>query len=37
MGDIADYNIGQGEDMWFAHQAGNCLEDCVYCEDEEER
>ena len=34
MGDIADYLIEQGEDMWIAHLAGNCFEDCIYCEDE---
>ncbi|KKL07423.1 hypothetical protein LCGC14_2586190 [marine sediment metagenome] len=33
MGDIADNNIESGEDMWFAHKAGNCLQDCIYCEE----
>lgn len=32
MGDIANFSIEEGENMWFAHCAGNCLEDCVYCE-----
>lgn len=34
MGDMADYDIEQGEDMWFAHLSGNCFEDCIYCEEE---
>jgi len=34
MGDAADYDIEQGEDMWFAHCAGNCFEDCIYCEED---
>jgi hypothetical protein len=35
MGDMADYYIEQGEDMWFAHLNGNCLQDCIYCEEED--
>ncbi len=35
MGDMADDLIESGEDMWFAHCAGNCFEDCIYCEEEE--
>ena len=35
MGDMADYDIEQGEDMWYAHLHGDCFEDCIYCEDEE--
>lgn len=34
MGDIADYDIEQGEDMWFAHLHNDCFEDCIYCEEE---
>lgn len=35
MGDMADYDIEQGIDMWLAHQEGHCLEDCRYCDEEE--
>ena len=31
MGDMADYDIQEGMDMWFAHQCGECFEDCRYC------
>ena len=36
MGDIADYDIEQGMDMWLAHQSGLCFEDCIYCVEEYE-
>ncbi len=32
---MADYDIEQGMDMWAAHQHGQCLEDCRYCNEEE--
>jgi len=32
MGDVADYDIETGMDMWMAHESGNCFEDCWYCE-----
>ena len=32
MGDMAGYDIEQGEDMWFAHLRNDCLEDCIYCQ-----
>ncbi len=35
MGEMADYAIEQGMDMWFAHMAGQCLEECVYDEPEQ--
>ena len=34
MGDMADYDIEQGLDMWQAHLVGDCLQDCIYCEEE---
>ena len=34
MGDMADDYTEAGEDMWFAHLSGDCLEDCIYCETE---
>ena len=36
MGDIADYDIEQGEAMWFDHLAGhpNFPDECPYCEAE---
>ena len=36
MGDIADYDIEQGMDMWVAHTAGHCFQDCRYCDEEDE-
>ena len=36
MGDMADYDIEQGMDMWAAHQGGRCLQDCRYCDEEDE-
>lgn len=36
MGDMADYLIEQGENMWLAHIANDCLEDCIYCENDTE-
>ncbi len=36
MGDMADYAIEQGMDMWTAHTGGHCLQDCIYCEEEED-
>lgn len=35
MGDMADDDIEQGEDMWFAHIIGDCFEDCRYCREKE--
>jgi len=35
MGDMADYDIEQGMDMWLAHQHGQCFEDCRYCDEED--
>ena len=35
MGDMADFDIEQGMDMWVAHEAGHCLQDCIYCDEEE--
>jgi len=34
MGDMADDYTDQGMNMWFAHLVGQCLEDCIYCEEE---
>ncbi len=34
MGDMADYDIEQGMDMWLAHRNGHCLEDCRYCDED---
>jgi hypothetical protein len=31
---MADYNIEQGEEEWWAHQAGNCRDWCPYCEED---
>ena len=36
MGDMADFDIEQGMDMWVAHEAGHCLQDCRYCDEEDE-
>ncbi|KKL23719.1 hypothetical protein LCGC14_2422560 [marine sediment metagenome] len=33
MGDMADYDIEQGLDMWAAHCGKCCLQDCIYCEE----
>ena len=33
MGDMADYDIEQGLDMWLAHQVGDCFQDCIYCDE----
>ncbi len=35
MGDMADYAIEQGMDMWAAHTGGHCLQDCIYCEEDD--
>ncbi len=34
MGDIADNDIEQNEDMLFAHLHRDCLQDCIYCDEE---
>ena len=36
MGDMADYDIEQGQEMWWDHLAGhpNIPDECPYCEDE---
>ena len=36
MGDMADYDIQEGMDMWAAHTGHSCLQDCRYCEEEDE-
>ena len=36
MGDMADYAVEQGYDEWVLHQIGDCVEDCRYCEEENE-
>ena len=36
MGDMADDLMEAGEDMWYAHQMGNCFEDCIYCLEEDD-
>jgi hypothetical protein len=35
MGDMADFNIEQGEDAWIAHLAGECFGPCPYCAEED--
>ena len=38
MGDMADYDIEQGEDMWFDHLAGHPQfpsDYCPYCEEDD--
>lgn len=32
MGEIADDEIEQGQDAWFAHLHGTCEDNCEYCE-----
>ena len=34
MSDIADELNAQGILEWWEHEAGNCDEDCIYCEEE---
>ena len=36
MGDMADWNIDQGLDSWWAHKAGECDCDgpCQYCDED---
>ena len=39
MGDMADYDIEQGEDMWFDHLAGHPQfpsDYCPYCEEDDD-
>ena len=36
MGDMADFDIDEGLVMWTAHQAGHCLQDCRYCDEEDD-
>ncbi len=38
MGDMADYDIEQGQEMWWDHLRGHDQfpsDECPYCEDEE--
>lgn len=35
MGDMADWNIEQGEAAMAEHDAGNCDGPCQYCDEEE--
>ncbi len=34
MGEIADAMIDEGMEEWAAHQLGNCIEQCRFCEEE---
>ncbi len=33
MGDMAEEHMDQGQEAWWAHIAGRCDENCVYCID----
>jgi len=39
MGEMADYDIEQGENMWFDHLAGHpdFPDECPYCKEEHEK